>query len=589
MQVWVARCAKAGVVAGLTAGAVALPAAAQAAVSVPTGTVTVDGPAVPGLPVHASVDVTVPTGRTLTRVEWRAVRADCAVVADEFDPLQAEVTCGAALSTPTTVQAVAFDSSGGRATLTGALTFSSASTPRQVALSFTVDGQTDKVGVCSTFPAQARVEALDVETGLPIRGLGVILTRTVGTTTTYSAARPTTSEGVLQTGASTSVDATLGVVVREQGPYDAAIAPSVETVPADCESHLTAEALQDSTPWAGTPVTISGTLRRELPTFGGDAGIGDAGTGQEATGESFGTDDGLPAEPAPDPGTEPDPALVGEGALGAELSGVPVVGVPVVVTIEDEAGVVTRLGAPVTNTDGVWSTTIKAGLSGKVVATHAARTGFVGTSTEVGDLTVLMPGTDIAAEADSTEVATGTVVRVTGSLVRVTEEELPLPGAVVQVRLTLPSGAVATVAKATVNTLGAFATSFTARTSGELSVVYAGAATQTGSDVDLGDLTVSKWDSEVTLSGSPILAKATRVTGTAFRTFGDTRQALKGTKVALVLYPSDGGSPKTLATATVNAAGSFAASVTPRKAGTVQAVVATTSVLNGGVSEELPV
>ncbi|HET7736192.1 MAG TPA: hypothetical protein VFK52_09480, partial [Nocardioidaceae bacterium] len=102
-------------------------------------TISVNNPAVPGLPTQVSVTPSIPSGRTLTSVAWKSGRADC--VFGTPTQVQSTVTCNATSSTATTVTATLVDSTGATKVVSSPLTFATGG-GRAVSVTLSVDSQT---------------------------------------------------------------------------------------------------------------------------------------------------------------------------------------------------------------------------------------------------------------------------------------------------------------------------------------------------------------------------------------------------------------------------------------------------------------
>jgi hypothetical protein len=493
------------------------------------GSLAVNNPAVPGLPTQASVTPELPAGRSLAGVAWRVGSTACAVVA-QGDGTQAAVTCPAASTTPTTVTATLTDSTGATRSVTSPLTFQTTGARRAVSLALTVDGQSATAAVCTGVPAVGRVVAVDAATGVPVRGLTTVFSRRAATalTTTAAGTRVTDPDGAATTALATGVPVTYGGTTAAVGMFLAGTATPVAATPARCTAVLSGAA-GDANPWYGGTVTVTGTLRRTV----------------------------------------------------ASASDTPVSGVAVQVTVKapdvgTTVGRTTVLASAQTTTAGAFTASFRATTSGRLAVVLPPSTGLEGASSDLGDLAVRIPTTQLTATADRSDVGYGSTTVVRGALTKAAPGTLPVGSAAVRVFLTAPGAAPVQVGSGVTTASGGYAVAAALRTAGQLSVVYSGGPGLPGATADAGPVTVGSWVPTLTLtSGAGTVSAGSPVafSGTASRTYDGVTEPARSLRVALVLTPRGGGTPVVLGYASVGSLGTFRAVTYPRGSGTVTAVV----------------
>ncbi|WP_243056442.1 hypothetical protein [Nocardioides sp. SR21] len=228
------------------------------------GTMTVNNPAVAGLPTQVALNLEVPAGRTTT-IAWTSKRRDC-VFADPT-AVQTTVTCDAKTLSASTVTATVTDSTGEKLVRTIPITFSL--TARTVAPTFKIDGAADAAYVtCVGGKGVLSAKVVDQTTGVGVKGIGVTFRKQTATATKPASAGTATtdvngvatSKPVAMVAAKYSVATTLTKAVPS-----VASSEIVVTIPAGaCATAVTAE-VDDDTTNAGDPVTVTGTLTRTPP------------------------------------------------------------------------------------------------------------------------------------------------------------------------------------------------------------------------------------------------------------------------------------------------------------------------------------
>lgn len=225
------------------------------------GTMTVNNPAVAGLPTQVALSLEVPTGRTTT-IKWTSKRRDC-VFADPA-AAQTTVTCDAKTLSASSVTATVTDNTGETLVRTTPITFSL--TPRTVVPTFKIDGSAAAAYVtCVGGKAVLSAKVVDQTTGVGVKGIGVTFRKLTATATKPASAGTATtdvngvatSKPVAMVAAKYSVATTLTKAIPSVASSEVVV-----TIPAGtCATAVTAE-VDDDTTNAGDPVTVTGTLTR---------------------------------------------------------------------------------------------------------------------------------------------------------------------------------------------------------------------------------------------------------------------------------------------------------------------------------------
>ncbi len=493
-------------------------------------TISVNNPAVPGLPTQAGVTPALPTGRSVTSVTWTAGRKDCTFATPTA--LQSTVTCPATVSAATTVTATVVDSTGATKSVTSPLTFA-AGTARPVSLAVTAAGQTPADGasasVCTgaAFPLAATVT--DTATGLPVKGLSTSFTRRTATATTTSSAgsAPTGSDGVATVSPSTTTPLVYGAKTVTGAVYTAGTSNAVAVSPAQCSPVLTATTSSHAI-YLGDAVTVAGTLTRDLD--GEDVPVS-----------------------------------------GASLQ---------VRFTASTTGRTTTVGSPRTAADGNWTVDVKPTVSGTLSVLLPGSASYVTTGVDLGSLTVTPPATTLTGAVDRTDVGYGSSVTVTGTLLRVAGGSTT--GAAkkaVSIMLATPDRPTPLrVGHATTDADGRFVATFPLKASGTLSVSYAGSSLQPAATTGLGDVTVGSWSTSLSVEGSAASLPARgalTLTGALTRSYGDVTEGPKGVRLQVWFEPADGGPATLVSTRTTTTDGVFSARVVPRATGTWSVTLST--------------
>lgn len=225
------------------------------------GTMTVNNPAIAGLPTQVALSLEVPAGRTTT-VAWTSKRRDC-VFADPT-AVQTTVTCDAKTLSASSVTATVTDSTGAKLVRTTPITFSL--TSRTVQPTFKIDGSgTAAYVTCVGGKGVLSAKVVDQATGVGVKGIGVTFRKLTATalkpasagTATTDINGVATSKPVSMVAAKYSVATTLTKAIPS-----VASSEIVVTIPTGvCATEVTAAVDDDSTN-AGDPVTVTGTLTR---------------------------------------------------------------------------------------------------------------------------------------------------------------------------------------------------------------------------------------------------------------------------------------------------------------------------------------
>ena len=485
----------------------------------------VNNPLVPGLRTQVEVTPSLPTGRSVTRVVWKAARTDC--VFDPADQLQSEVTCSASATGSTTVTATITDSTGATKTVSGPLTFAPGGT-RPVSLTTRVAGQVGSpASVCTGAPSPVAATVTDVASGLAVKGLTVSFTKVAtGATTTPLAAgsAATTATGVATVNAAVTASTDLAARTAATTTYAASTSASQTAVPGKCTTTLTGSAAASELDH-GTGVTVSGLLTRTA----GDAQV-------------------------------------------------PVGGASVPVTLGYVDGGIARttaLGTARTLADGTWTLVVKPLRSGTLRAALTASTAYTAASADLGAVTVNPATTELTAAVDRTDVGYGSTVVVSGRLTRTphsTGVATGLASAPLKVTVTQASGVVTVVGSGTTKADGSYAVSVPLKVSGAMGVAYAGAAGLPADSAAVGAVTAGTWGTALTL-GVTVDGTARVLSGVLTRSYGAVSQGAPAVRVQLRFTPADGTATTTAATPTTTATGAFSVRLTPTRSGTYTAVL----------------
>ncbi|CAM3789176.1 hypothetical protein [Nocardioides zeicaulis] len=478
----------------------------------------VNNPAVPGLATQASVTPALPDGRTLTSVAWRAARSDCSF----SDPtaVQTDVTCNANNAAGTSITVTLTDSSGATKVVTSPLTFSSAA--RTVGVRSVVAGQpattSPTASACTSAPTPVQAYFYDVATDQPVKGLPATITRTTGTLRTLLAATSDTTG--YATASATMSTATTFSTTNKALPAWPAAAPSTQAVAvAKCAVQLTAD-LDATTRWYGQTVTVTGTATR----------------------------------------------VVGGAPLGVAGLSVPVTLTSTSVVSGRTTTTTTSLGTARTAADGSFSLVATPTRSGVVKASVPASVSYEPSVVEAGIVTVRVPTSTLSAAVDKTSVGYGQTVTVTGRLLTDTGSPTPVAAATVSVKVTAPGKAPVVVASGRTAADGTFRVPVLLRTSGDLTVSYAGSAGVPAATVAVAPVTAGSWAPTVTTPvAAPTLAPpgaARTLTGVVTRTFNGATEPARSLRLTVSVQPV--GGLATTTTVTTTATGAYTVRVSPR-------------------------
>jgi hypothetical protein len=144
------------------------------------------------------------------------------------------------------------------------------------------------------------------------------------------------------------------------------------------------------------------------------------------------------------------------------------------------------------------------------------------------------------------------------------------------VKVAAPGRTPVVVASGVTKPDGTFTIPFAAKLSGEVSVVYAGAAGLPAASDVADSLTVGSWTPTLSLTStasSVVLGGSVTLAGEAHRSYGGTTELARSLRVQLVLTPSNGSAPVLLASVATTSTGTYRATAYPRLAGTITAVV----------------
>ncbi|HEX2902234.1 MAG TPA: hypothetical protein VHO01_02150 [Jatrophihabitans sp.] len=480
----------------------------------------ITGTQLAGLPVGIELTPMLPDGDQLASVSWKAARTDCTF--DNAHALATTVTCPAGLLGLTTVTGTVVDTANMSKAVTLTLSFSAVSPKRAVGASLQLLGQSGSPqSMCTGIATATRAGVYDVATGLPIKGVTTVFTRKVGTTAPVGAGSAVTlADGSATVNISSSTALTLAASTNAVGPYAAMSATSLPVTVAKCTPTLTGT-MDQSQIYYADPVHVTGMLTR-------DAG-----------------------------GTQ-----------------VPLPNATVQVT-ELANGRTMVLGSLVSSATGAVSGTVKPTVTGTLSLTLPASTGSTATSAPLGDLTVQLPSTGLTGAADRLDVGYGDAVTVTGQLNRITGgTSAGLARTALTVRST--AGTLTTVlGSVTTGTDGSFTAVVHPKASGELALLYPGAAGQPSASADLGALTVGTWTASVSLTVPEVLVTAgnpLKVNGSVLRSYEGQTSNAPSVPVGIYLRTTR-GTLTLLSTLSTTSAGTFTGSVVPRESGSLVARV----------------
>ncbi|GAB4011222.1 hypothetical protein [Nocardioides ultimimeridianus] len=483
-------------------------------------TISVNNPAVPGLSTQASVAPSLPTGRTVTTVQWKSARADCVFSAPTA--LQTDVTCNATTTAATTVTATLTDSTGATKIVTSPLTFATG-TVRPVTLALGAAGQQPADGgnasVCTGAPFALRATAIDTASGDPIKGLTTAFTKQLATALTPSAAgsAATNVEGASTSTQTASATTTYRTTSAAGTVYAAGAPATVVAVPTTCSTALTAGIDKTATYYAD-PVTVSGHL----------------------TASASGT------------------------AVAAS-------GVKLAVKLTPASGTALTLGTATTTADGSYTILTKPTLSGTISVSLAATAGYAAATATAGAVTVTLPDTAITGAVDQTDVGYGSTITVTGTLQRVAgATTTPLGGKAVGIYVRQASGTTLKIGGVTTTATGTYTAKIALKATGTLSVAFAGVTGQPAASVEVTTVTAGTWTTALTASSSAstvIVGGSAILSGTVTKTYAGTTLPAGTVRVSLY-FTATGGTPVLVSSVLSASTGTWSARVYPKASGT---------------------
>lgn len=481
------------------------------------GTLSVNNPAVPGLPTQVAVNLEVPAGRTTT-VAWSSARTDC-VFADRTAE-QTTVTCDAKSATATKVTATVTDSTGAKLVRTGSLTFSTAARAAEPTLR--IDGSSASTyTACPTGKGILSAKVVDQASGVALKGLTVSWYRKVGTNAPVKVGSALSNvDGVAST----------APVTMSAGTYSAktTLAPSYASVDSGtatvtvassaCSTSLTSS-VDDDAVQAARPVTVSGTLTRTLP----------GGATRPAVGERV--------------------------AIYTQVNG---------------ATTWTSAGGGTTNASGAYSVVIKPTASVSVQARFLAHTGFTGSTASAIPVAVTPWTTELTVAPSATGTMAGVPVTLSGTL-KQSDGGTPVPMTATPVQVVYPiAGGRTATASGSTNASGVYAIVIRPTASGTATVKYAGKPGWTGTTVPQA-LTVHDWVTALTMSATRNASTGVvTVTGSLRVTDKAGTTTPKASSSVQVTYQAT-ATRTAIANASTKADGSFLISVKPTATGPVSA------------------
>ncbi|MBA2956061.1 hypothetical protein GON03_17105 [Nocardioides sp. MAH-18] len=482
------------------------------------GTLSVNNPAVAGLPTQVAVNLEVPAGRTTT-VAWTSARADC-VFADPRAE-QTTVTCDARSATATKVTATVTDSAGAKLVRTSALTFSTAARSAQPTLR--VDGSAAaSYTACPNGKGVLSAKVVDQASGVAVKGLPVSWFRKVGSNAPVKVGTALTNvDGVASTAV---IGTTAGVYSTQTTAAPAFASASGSTVDVDvaaaaCSTSLTS-GVDHTSVRAGQPVTVTGTLTRTLPGGGG---------------------------------TKP--------AAGEKVA---------IYTQANGATTWTSAGSATTTATGSYAVAIKPLVSVAVQARFLARPGFTASTAVSVPVTVVPWTTQLTATPSTATTMSGSPVTFTGTLTQANGgTPVALPAGKVEVVYPVAGGRTAIAAGSTSAT-GTYSIAIRPTASGTATIRYAGKPGWTGTSVTQA-LTVDDWATALTMSATRNASTGVvAVTGSLKATDKAGSTTPRSGVSIQVTYQSTATRTATV-TASTKVDGSFAVAVKPTATGPVSA------------------
>lgn len=481
------------------------------------GTLSVNNPAVPGLPTQVAVNLEVPAGRTTT-VQWSSARTDC--VFGDRTAEQTTVTCDAKSASATKVTATVTDSTGAKLVRTGSLTFSTAARAAEPTLR--IDGSAAaSYSACPTGKGILSARVVDQASGVALKGLMVSWYRKVGTNAPVKVGSAlSNADGVASSAA----------VTMSAGTYSAktTLAPSYASVDSEtvgvtiasstCTTSLTSS-VDDDAVQAARPVTVSGTLTRTLP----------GGATRAAAGERV--------------------------AIYTRAAG---------------ATTWTSAGGGTTNASGGYSVVIKPTASVSVQARFLGHTGFAASTASAIPVEVTPWATQLTVAPSATGTMAGVPVTLSGSLTQ-SDGGTPVPMAATPVQVVYPvAGGKTVTAAGRTNASGVYSIVIKPTASGTATVKYVGKPGWTGTTTTQA-LTVHEWTTALTMSATRNASTGVvTVTGSLRVTDKAGTTTPKASSSVQVTYQATAAKTAT-ANATTKADGSFLISVKPTATGAVSA------------------
>jgi hypothetical protein len=268
--------------------------------------------------------------------------------------------------------------------------------------------------------------------------------------------------------------------------------------------------------------------------------------------------------------------------------------VPVRLTYPYGSGTkVLSLGTAKTSADGTWSLTTKPTRDGVLSAALAASTSYVGTSVDLGSVTVRMPESTLTASVDRTETAYGEPVVVTGRLVRdAGGVEAGVGGSTVSVKVAPQTGKAVVVGSGRTLADGSYRISVPLKVSGTMSVSFAGSTVLPAATAMVGPVVASSWGTSVTLAGTKTVTSTgttVQLAGAVARSYAGTSSPAKGLRVKVWFTPSTTGVPVLVSTVTTTSTGTFGARLYPKVAGSYTAAVSGVVGYTDSTSPTVPV
>lgn len=480
------------------------------------GTLTLNNPAIAGLPTQVAVNLEVPAGRTPV-IAWTTPRADCTFA--DTTAAQTTITCNAATTTTAPVTVTVTDNTGDKIVRTSAVTFTT--TARTAAPSVGVDASTAASYVaCPTGKGLLNATVRDTTSGVGIKGIKVTWFRTVGVAAPVSVGTATT--------AANGVASATAAVVLPAGSYTAkttaAGAFGVVTSPATavtvaasaCTTAVTSSATPTATQ-AGDTVTVTGTLTRTA------AGITSPAVGEKVS--LYSTPTGTPKW--------------------------------------------TVAGSATTKADGSYEIILTPLASATLQARFAARTGFSGSNGPTVPITVTPWTTTLTATPTASTVMAGAPVTITGTLTQTAAgAPAPLPLTAVDITYPLAGGKTATMSVKTTAS-GTYTAIVKPTGSGTVTLRYAGKPGWAVAAATV-PLTVTPWTTALTAAssvGTTMAGNPVTISGILTQSNGTTATPMTATKVSITY--SLGGGKTAVASATTNTSGRYSIAIKPTVSGDV--------------------